>query len=93
MKVGGFNDSQNGGAGTLTVASNGQVQVDTETKFYNNVSSIIIDKGTYSTATLDAVIGTTPTIKITDPISTADTITLNNTNLKFEPQLRRRHRR
>ena len=57
-----------------------------KTKVYNTVSSLIIDKGTQPTSTLDSVIDATPTIKITDPTpSGTHALTLNNTNLSLNP--------
>lgn len=86
MSIGGFNDGQFGGTGTLIVSNGGQVQTDGDTKFYTATSSLTIDKATYNTSILETASGVTPTIKVTDPSpSGTHALTLNNTNLSSTP--------
>ena len=80
FNLGGFNSSQNGGNGTVTVASNASLSASGLTTFFTSASSLIVDHAAFSTAQLSSQPGVTGTIQLN-----GSTLTLNQTNLALTP--------
>ncbi len=84
LGLGGLSAAQNGGTGKMLVKNGGAVTINGTTEIWNDKSSLVIDKGSLSTASLHSVTGNAA-IQVSDPVGgTGLTVGLADTTSNYD---------